>query len=270
MPSLRTRSGRAAASISTCATPSAASAIPASSRRVSRHGAHTAVENWTRVARRPIGSPRSAAVSRSWPREPRERSLPALLRHTTPNEVAAASTATSTITPAFMPHDSTRPASRIPGGPAEGAASWRGTAARRGHSGPAGVQRPGGERRAHAVPANWTPLAAALTRTPPGVTPTDVTDRCRGSPVTGMRKPKWLATRLTGRLKPPPAVKWRGVTTIPDLFTEDAATTDTGTLTPREVTVPDSFRSLPSGLTWTPAGTRLCTAEYGMVPLADT
>ena len=59
--------GGDSASISTWATPSTCSATSPSTRRVARHGAQNAVENWTSVARSPSSAPRSVGESRSRP-----------------------------------------------------------------------------------------------------------------------------------------------------------------------------------------------------------
>ena len=65
MPSRRTRSRWCSASTSTCSTPGTAAAMSVSVRRVARHGAQKAVENWSRVARSPSFRSKPVVATRS-------------------------------------------------------------------------------------------------------------------------------------------------------------------------------------------------------------
>lgn len=100
--SFLTRSSRACASISTWLTPSTIRATSARTCLVPRHGAQNAEENWTRVARVPSATPRSAVLTSpgvTATPDDAARTRPLRARHHRPTAVATASAPTATTSP---------------------------------------------------------------------------------------------------------------------------------------------------------------------------
>src|SRR5262249_38929023 len=69
-------------------------------------------------------------------------------------------------------------------------------------------------------------------------------------------------TAETGRLIPPGRLTFSGVTVMPEPDTPRATEPVTGTSSPRYDTLPDTLRFFPSGLLWTPCGSRWSTAAH--------